>query len=212
MSADVFTCSVFLLLLGPLVFVHEFGHFSFRQSLFQTSRVDVFSMGFGPKFFAKEKWGRDRVRALGGAARGDTSSLYGQDPNRARRQATCAAPGRCGISTRGSGFLIFFRRPASSISYSRFFVFAVMLIIGEPPCGADHRAGRAGQPGLCRRAFAREDIVTADRPSGLSRSSREVAKAITDAPRQEARFPGSSGAGGQLKEGHGLAAGSPPGP
>ena len=46
------TLLIFLLFLGPLVFFHELGHFLFAR-LFGV-RVEVFSIGFGPKIFKKK--------------------------------------------------------------------------------------------------------------------------------------------------------------
>ena len=45
---------IFIVFLAPLVFFHELGHFLFAR-LFGV-RVEVFSIGFGPKLF-KKKWG-----------------------------------------------------------------------------------------------------------------------------------------------------------
>ena len=45
---------IFILFLGPLIFFHELGHYLFAR-LFGV-RVEVFSIGFGPKFL-KWKWG-----------------------------------------------------------------------------------------------------------------------------------------------------------
>ncbi len=50
----LFKIAIFILFLGPLVFFHELGHFLFAR-LFGV-RVEVFSIGFGPKLFRK-KWG-----------------------------------------------------------------------------------------------------------------------------------------------------------
>jgi len=63
-------------LLGGVIAVHEFGHFIFAK--FCGARVDVFSIGFGPKLFSK-KWGETEyclsIIPLGGFVK-----IYGQDP------------------------------------------------------------------------------------------------------------------------------------
>lgn len=46
------TLLIFLIFLGPLVFFHELGHFLFAR--FFGVRVEVFSIGFGPKIFKKK--------------------------------------------------------------------------------------------------------------------------------------------------------------
>ena len=41
----------FVIVLGVLVFFHEFGHYAVAKLL--GIRVEVFSLGFGPKLFAR---------------------------------------------------------------------------------------------------------------------------------------------------------------
>src|SRR5437763_14106218 len=67
----------FLLVLGILILVHEWGHF-IAARLFGV-RVDVFSIGFGPRLFGWKRGATDyRVSALplGGYVR-----MAGQDPS-----------------------------------------------------------------------------------------------------------------------------------
>jgi regulator of sigma E protease len=62
--------AAFLLILGPLVLVHEFGHFVVAKAL--RIGVPVFSLGFGPRLFGIRRGGTDyRVSAipLGGYVR-----------------------------------------------------------------------------------------------------------------------------------------------
>lgn len=62
--------AAFFLILGPLVFIHEFGHFIVAKSL--RIGVPVFSIGFGPRLFGFRRGGTDyRVSAipLGGYVR-----------------------------------------------------------------------------------------------------------------------------------------------
>ncbi|MBP9681588.1 MAG: RIP metalloprotease RseP [Bacteriovorax sp.] len=68
--------AIFILFLGPLVFFHELGHFLFAR-LFGV-RVEVFSIGFGPKFF-KKKFG-DTEYALSAIPLGGYVKMYGDDP------------------------------------------------------------------------------------------------------------------------------------
>lgn len=67
---------VFIIFLGPLVFFHELGHFLFAR-LFGV-RVEVFSIGFGPKIL-KKKWGETEyavsIIPLGGYVK-----MFGDDP------------------------------------------------------------------------------------------------------------------------------------
>ena len=67
---------IFIIFLGPLVFFHELGHFLFAR-LFGV-RVEVFSIGFGPKFL-KKKWG-DTEYAVSIIPLGGYVKMYGDDP------------------------------------------------------------------------------------------------------------------------------------
>lgn len=68
--------AIFILFLGPLVFFHELGHFMFAR-LFGV-RVEVFSIGFGPKLF-KKKWG-DTEYAISAVPLGGYVKMFGDDP------------------------------------------------------------------------------------------------------------------------------------
>ncbi len=66
----------FVLFLGPLVFFHELGHFFFAR-LFGV-RVEVFSLGFGPKLFKYKKG--DTEYAISLIPLGGYVKMYGDDP------------------------------------------------------------------------------------------------------------------------------------
>ena len=68
--------AIFMMFLGPLVFFHEGGHFLFAR--LAGVRVEVFSIGFGPKLF-KKKWG-DTVYALSLIPLGGYVKMFGDDP------------------------------------------------------------------------------------------------------------------------------------
>jgi regulator of sigma E protease len=68
--------AVFILFLGPLVFFHELGHFLFAR-LFGV-RVEVFSIGFGPKIF-KKKYGETEY-AISAIPLGGYVKMFGDDP------------------------------------------------------------------------------------------------------------------------------------
>lgn len=67
---------IFIIFLGPLVFFHELGHFLFAR-LFGV-RVEVFSLGFGPKIF-KRKWG-DTEYCVSAIPLGGYVKMFGDDP------------------------------------------------------------------------------------------------------------------------------------
>jgi len=66
----------FVLFLGPLVFFHELGHFIFAR-LFKV-RVEVFSLGFGPKLFKYKKG--DTEYAISLIPLGGYVKMFGDDP------------------------------------------------------------------------------------------------------------------------------------
>jgi regulator of sigma E protease len=66
----------FILLIGPLVFFHELGHFLFAK-LFKV-RVLVFSLGFGPKIFSFVRG--ETVYQVCWVPLGGYVQMYGQDP------------------------------------------------------------------------------------------------------------------------------------
>lgn len=69
---------IFILFLGPLIFFHELGHFFFAR--FFGVRVEVFSIGFGPKIF---KWKRnDTEYAVSAIPLGGYVKMFGDDPFR----------------------------------------------------------------------------------------------------------------------------------
>jgi regulator of sigma E protease len=67
---------IFILFLGPLIFFHELGHFLFAR-LFGV-RVEVFSIGFGPKLL-KWKWG-DTEYTVSLIPLGGYVKMFGDDP------------------------------------------------------------------------------------------------------------------------------------
>ncbi len=115
----------FILVLIPLVIIHELGHFLFAK-LFNV-RADAFSIGFGPVLFAKKIGETDfRVSAipLGGYVKllgeDPTAELSAEDKTRALHQQ---APWK--------RFFIFFGGPLFNFLWA-IVVFMAMMAIGEP--------------------------------------------------------------------------------
>lgn len=67
---------IFMIFLGPLIFFHELGHFLMAR--LAGVRVEVFSIGFGPKLF-KFKWG-DTQYAFSLIPLGGYVKMFGDDP------------------------------------------------------------------------------------------------------------------------------------
>ena len=115
----------FILVLIPLVIVHEFGHFFFAK-LFNV-RADAFSVGFGPVLYARKFGETDfRISAipLGGYVKllgeDPTSELSPEDQKRALHHQ---APWK--------RFFIFFGGPLFNFLWA-IVVFMTMMAIGEP--------------------------------------------------------------------------------
>lgn len=66
----------FILFLGPLVFFHELGHFFFAR--YFGVRVEVFSLGFGPKILKKKF--KDTEYAISLIPLGGYVKMFGDDP------------------------------------------------------------------------------------------------------------------------------------
>ena len=67
---------IFILFLGPLVFFHELGHFLFAR-LFGV-RVEVFSIGFGPKLIKYKKGDTEYAWSL--IPLGGYVKMFGDNP------------------------------------------------------------------------------------------------------------------------------------
>src|SRR5271170_7702280 len=115
----------FLVILGPLVVFHEFGHYLFAR-IFNV-KAETFSIGFGPKLWSKqlgETELRISVVPLGGYVK-----LLGEDreaeltPEEAKR-ALHKAPA-------WKRFFIFFGGPLFNFLFA-IVVFMAILVIGEP--------------------------------------------------------------------------------
>lgn len=115
----------FVLVLIPLVVVHELGHFLFAK-LFKV-RADAFSVGFGPVIF-KKQWGETEFR-LSAIPLGGYVKLLGEDPSvelseeDRKRSLQTQKPWK--------RFFIFFGGPLFNFIWAAL-VFMAMMALGEP--------------------------------------------------------------------------------
>lgn len=115
----------FLAVLGPLVVVHEFGHYLFAR-LFGV-KAEVFSIGFGPIIW-KRQMGETELR-ISAVPLGGFVKLLGEEgdnplpPELAKRALSRQAPWK--------RFFIFFGGPLFNFIFA-IFVFMAILVIGEP--------------------------------------------------------------------------------
>ena len=120
----------FVLVLGVLILVHEWGHFIVAR--FFKVRVDVFSIGFGPRLFGY-KWGATdwRVSAvpLGGYVR-----MAGQDVTEIDSGDTkpTGAPDELMSKKRWQRALISFAGPAINLIFPIFLLTGFFMLKGEP--------------------------------------------------------------------------------
>ncbi len=120
----------FILVLGVLILVHEWGHFIIAR-LFGV-RVDVFSIGFGPRLFGF-KWGATdwRVSAvpLGGYVR-----MAGQDITEidSGDVKPTGAPDELMSKPRWQRALISFAGPLINLIFPLFLLTAFFVLKGEP--------------------------------------------------------------------------------
>lgn len=135
----------FLIILGPLVVVHEFGHYLFAK-LFGV-KAEVFSVGFGPRLWSRKSGETEwRISAipLGGYVK-----LFGEEPGvklseeDKKRALQYADPWK--------RFFIFFGGPLFNFIFAAF-VFMAILVIGEPQVanvlGRVEKGSHAAQAGL----------------------------------------------------------------
>ena len=120
----------FVLVLGILILVHEWGHFIVAR--FFGVRVDVFSIGFGPRLFGWKRGATDyRVSAipLGGYVR-----MAGQDLSDidAGEQKPSGAPDELMSKKRWQRALISLAGPAVNLIFPLFLLTGYFVIKGNP--------------------------------------------------------------------------------
>lgn len=166
----------FIVILIPLVVVHEFGHFLFAK-LFKV-RADAFSIGFGPVIYSKKLGETDfRVSAipLGGYVK-----LLGEDPSaplseeEKRRALHNQAPWK--------RFFIFFGGPLFNFLWA-ILVFMVMMAVGEPQVST--HIGRVLPNSAAEQAgFKVNDRITSIEGKPVSKFE-ELYQVLTDYPQQK---------------------------
>ncbi len=115
----------FLIILGPLVVFHEFGHYIFAR-LFNV-KAEAFSVGFGPRIFSKQ-WGETEWR-LSAIPLGGYVKLLGEEADRelTAEEAARALPRQAAWKR----FFIFAGGPIFNFLLAAL-VFMAILAIGEP--------------------------------------------------------------------------------
>jgi len=127
----------FVLVLGLLIFVHEFGHFIFAK-LFRV-RVLKFSLGFGPKLIGRTVGETEYVISafpLGGFVKMFGENPDEQDVSEADKQGSFAH------KPVWQRFLIVFAGPVFNLLFAVFLFFMVFAFLGIPTAVDTTRVGK----------------------------------------------------------------------
>ncbi len=117
---------IFILFLGPLIFFHELGHFFFAR--FFGVRVEVFSIGFGPKIF---KWRRkDTEYAISAIPLGGYVKMFGDDPFREQPLTEEEQKVAFNYKSKWARFWIVFGGPLANLILA-FFLYFSLVMTGE---------------------------------------------------------------------------------
>ncbi|MCO4753931.1 MAG: RIP metalloprotease RseP [Bacteriovoracaceae bacterium] len=117
---------IFIIFLGPLVFFHELGHFFFAR-LFGV-RVEVFSIGFGPKLL---KWKKGTTQyALSLIPLGGYVKMFGDDPLSADELSDEEKKVAFTHKGKMARFWIVFGGPLANFILS-FFIYLSLVTFGE---------------------------------------------------------------------------------
>ena len=118
--------AIFILFLGPLVFFHELGHFMFAR--FFGVRVEVFSIGFGPKIFKFKKGFTEYAVSL--FPLGGYVKMFGDDPFNKDEVPEKLREYSFSHKGKWARFWIVFGGPVANFILA-YFIFFSLLITGE---------------------------------------------------------------------------------
>ncbi|PLX48267.1 MAG: RIP metalloprotease RseP [Desulfobulbaceae bacterium] len=149
------TLFAFIVVLGILIFVHEFGHFIIAK-LFNV-KVVKFSLGFGPAMFGKKLGETEYVISafpLGGFVK-----MTGENP----QEELDPADEKRAFSHKPvwQRFLIVFAGPASNLIFTFFLLSMVFVVVGLPILGPSSMIGSVSEEGAGAKAgLAVGDVIT----------------------------------------------------
>ncbi len=169
----------FLVILCPLVIVHEFGHFLFAR-IFGV-KAEVFSVGFGPKLW-KRQLGETEFRVsaipLGGYVK-----LLGEDPEVKLSAADLKRSLQKQVPWKR--FFIFFGGPLFNFLFA-IVIFMAILVIGEPHVASV--IGRVVKNSPAEKIGLRSgDVVLSINEKAVKRFD-EILMTVNDSPGKELLF------------------------
>jgi len=169
----------FLVILAPLVVVHEFGHFFFAR-LFNV-KAEAFSVGFGPVIWSR-KFGETDFR-LSVIPLGGYVKLLGEDPEVELSEADKKRA--LHNQTKWKRFFIFFGGPLFNFLFA-ILIYMSILVIGEPQTASV--VGRVVQNSIAEQAGFRggDKILSVD--GTPVRFFTDVLHNVHDKPNQPISF------------------------
>lgn len=169
----------FLIMLGPLVIIHELGHYIFAK-LFNV-KAEAFSVGFGPKLISK-KWGETEWK-ISAFPLGGYVKLLGEDgetplsPEDQKRALQKQEPYK--------RFFIFLGGPLFNFLFA-IVLFMAVLAIGEPQVA--NVLGRVVSGSVAEKiGFRSGDVVQTVNGKSVRRFD-EIMNLISESPNREMAF------------------------
>ena len=143
----------FLLVLGILIFVHEFGHFLFAK-LFKV-RVLKFSLGFGNKLIGKQ-WGETEY-LISAFPLGGYVKMYGEQPGEEVAEADKAVS--FSHKTVGQRFWIVFGGPLFNLLFAVLVFWLMFVFAGMPDLVDSTKIGQINSGSAAERAGLKQDDI-----------------------------------------------------
>lgn len=169
----------FLIMLAPLVIVHELGHFLFAK-LFNV-KAEAFSIGFGPRIWKRQigetEW-RVSLIPLGGYVK-----LLGEDPQAPLQPEEKARALQ--YQARWKRFFIFFGGPLFNFLWA-ILVYMTIIAVGEPQMAAYVGRVVPGSP-AAKSGFVSSDTIKRVNGAPVVKFE-EVSAAIDQSPDREMTF------------------------
>lgn len=150
----------FIIVLGLLIFVHEFGHFIWAK--FFGVRVLKFSLGFGPKLISKQYGETEYLISafpLGGYVK-----MFGENPGEIAEEKLSPGELKRSFATRPvwQRFIIVAGGPVFNLIFAMFLFFIIVFVAGMPQAVDTTAIGGVGQESPAAEAGLQAgDIIVA---------------------------------------------------
>lgn len=165
----------FIVALGPLIFVHELGHFLFAK-LFGV-RVLKFSLGFGPKVFGKRFGETEYV--LSAIPLGGYVKMFGENPDEQDVDQSDKAVSFAHKSV-GQRFGIVLAGPLFNFLFTLVVFFFLFLIVGVPEIKDTTRIGQVIEGSPAASAGLQDNDVILEINGTLTEKWMDVLEGVRD--------------------------------